>query len=131
MTALEKILLIAGGSITLCFGVWHFFVPKTYNWFSYTPSIPSELKRAIEASNFFLSTMLVILGILTIYFAIREASEVKIIMITMSALWLTRTIYQIVEPQGSLIPGLSKTLTVLFFSTSLCFIIPLILIGVK
>ncbi len=131
MTALVNVMIVVGGSITLCFGVWHFFVPKIYNWFSYTPSMPSELKRAIEASNFFLSTMLVILGILTIYFAIREASEVKIMMITMSALWLTRTIYQIVEPQGSLIPGLSVILAVVFFFTSLCFIIPLILIGVK
>ena len=131
MTALEKILIVVGGSITLCFGVWHFFVPKIYNWFSYTTSLPSELKRAIEASNFFLSTMLVLFGILTIYFAIREASEVKTMLIIMSVLWLTRTIYQIVEPQGSLIPGLSVILTVVFFSTSLCFIIPLILIGVK
>ena len=131
MTTLEKILLVAGGSITLCFGVWHFFVPVKYNWFSYTPSIPSELKRAIVASNFFLSTMLVLLGIVTMYFAICEAKEVRIILIIMSVLWFTRTIYQIVEPQGSLIPGLSEILTVLFFSTSLCFIIPLILIGVK
>lgn len=131
MTVLEKILLVVGGSITLCFGVWHFFVPVKYNWFSYFPSLPSELKRAIEASNFFLSTMLVLFGILTIYFTISEASEVKIMMIMMSVLWLTRTIYQIVEPQGSLIPCLSVLLTVVFFATSLCFIIPLILIGVK
>ncbi|KAF0214624.1 MAG: hypothetical protein FD178_2256 [Ignavibacteria bacterium] len=131
MTVLEKILLVVGGSITLCFGVWHFFVPTKYNWFSYTPSLPSELKRAIEASNFFLSTMLVLFGIVTMYFAISETSEVKIMMITMSVLWLIRTIYQIVEPQGSLIPGLTVILTVVFFATSLCFIIPLILIGVK
>ncbi|MDP1817238.1 MAG: hypothetical protein Q8K92_22470 [Leadbetterella sp.] len=131
MTALEKILIVVGGSITLCFGVWHFFVPKIYNWFSYTPSMPSELKRGIEASNFFLSTMLVLFGIVTMYFAISEVSEIKIMLITMSVLWLTRTIYQIVEPQGGFIPGLSEILTVVFFFTSLCFIIPLILIGVK
>lgn len=131
MTVLDKILLVVGGIITLCFGVWHFFVPTKYNWFSYTPSLPSELKRAIEASNFFLSTMLVILGIETIYFVISDAYEIKIMMILMSLLWIARTVYQIIKPQGSLVSGLSVILTVIFFLTALCFIIPLILTTIK
>ena len=131
MTALEKILLVVGGIITLCFGVWHFFVPTKFNWFGYIPSLPSELKRAIEASNFFLSTMLLLLGIVTMYFAINETPEIKIMMILMSMLWLARTIYQIVKPQGSLVSGLSVMITAVFVLTASCFIIPLILTCIK
>lgn len=131
MTALEKILLFVGGSITLCFGVWHFFVPTTYKWFSYLPSIPDELKKAIEASNFFLSTVLVILGIETIYFVIKGANEIRMLMVFMSVLWFVRTIYQIIKPQGSLVPGLSVILIAVFILTASCFIIPLIHLVLK
>lgn len=127
MRTVEKILLIVGGSITLCFGVWHFFVPTNYKWFSYLTTVPNELKNAIKASNFFISAMLVILGVETLYFTIVESSEIAIIMILMSGLWLIRTVYQIVNPQGSSIQHRAEVMTAIFVFASLCFIIPLII----
>ena len=117
--------------ITLGFGVWHYAVPAMYKWFSYMPSIPDELRNGITAANFFLSTTLTLLGAYTLVVVFTRSENIKVHLIVMSILWLSRVVYQIVKPQGTMIPGLPMILICVFSLTALCFIIPLIMVWEK
>jgi hypothetical protein len=38
-----KILVMIGSSASIGFGIWHFFVPTAWNWYSYIDSNATEL----------------------------------------------------------------------------------------
>ena len=44
------------------FGIWHFFVPRIWNWYSYIKPEATELFAAVRAVNFFFSLSLVLIG---------------------------------------------------------------------
>jgi len=119
-----------GGIITLGFGVYHFLVPSLY-WAGYMTSLPDELVRAILATNFFLSLSLSILGAFTLIIARRWTNDklTRLWVWIMSGLWVVRAAYQVVYPQGQLIPGLAVIMEVLFILTALCFLIPAMTMG--
>jgi len=50
---LVKIFVIFGSSASIGFGIWHFFVPKTWNWYSYIDGNATELVAAVRAINVF------------------------------------------------------------------------------
>ena len=58
MNLLVRILVIIGSSASIGFGVWHFFVPKTWKWFSYIDANATELVAAVRAINAFFSLSL-------------------------------------------------------------------------
>lgn len=125
----QRICVITGGIISVGFGLWHLFVPYLYKWKSYMGDAPEELLRAVMATNFFMGLSLAILGAITILLSIRfyqHLSFVRIWMLVMSGLWLVRVIYQVVSPQGRMIPGLSWIMLCAFILTSLLFLIPAI-----
>lgn len=126
-----KILTIAGSFITILFGIWHMVVPWLYRWFSYIPIIPAELKNAILATNFFLSTCLILLGVMSwiiIQWHWENQFSVKLILIIMNILWASRVTYQLIKPQGTMIPGLTIIMLSMFVFTFLLFLIPLIIV---
>ena len=43
MNLLVKIFVIFGSSASIGFGIWHFFVPKAWKWYSYADSVQAEL----------------------------------------------------------------------------------------
>ena len=55
MNLLVKILVIFGSSASIGFGIWHFFVPKAWKWYSYIDSNATELVAAVRAINAFFS----------------------------------------------------------------------------
>ncbi|MBD3285486.1 hypothetical protein GF359_03550 [candidate division WOR-3 bacterium] len=70
-----------------------------------------------------------ILGAMSIVMAIWFADSLSLMRIwlwMMSGLWLIRVVYQIVKPQGRMIPGLSRIMQALFAATTLMFILPAI-----
>lgn len=97
MTA--KVLCTIGSVITIGFGVWHFFVPKIYNWYNYIDKSASELIIAVKAINVFFSLCLVLIGMVNIIFTyfIKDNLQGFFVMMIMSAiLWLGRVVMQIV-----------------------------------
>ena len=72
MDLLVKILVIVGSVSSIGFGMWHFFVPATWNWYSYIDINATELVVAIRAINVFFSLSLVLLGIVNILFIYGE-----------------------------------------------------------
>lgn len=122
-----RALALTGSIITFGFGIWHSVVPWLYGWFDYMPSVPDELINAIVATNFFLAVALVLLGALTIVVTIwqwQNLPSVKIILWVMSILWIIRVGYQIIRPQGKMVPGLSLIMLAIFSFTALCFLVP-------
>ena len=118
-----KVLVSLGSICMVVFGVWHFFVPAQWDWYSYISPQAPELMLAIRAINVFFSLCLVLIGIaniLFIYFSPTRFSLVVILAIT-NILWAVRCIFQIVYPQGSYSPSLQYGMLSAFILIFACF----------
>jgi len=126
-STLARVLAATGGAVTLGFGIWHLFVPSLYGWLPYLEAQPEELKRGILATNFFFGVSLSILGGWSIavptVFHEQELLNRRWLW-TMTGLWAVRAGYQIVSPQGRMIPGLSAIMLAAFIATDLLFLVP-------
>ena len=103
MNQLVKILVMIGSSASIGFGVWHFFVPKVWNWYSYIEVNATELVAAVRAINAFFSLSLVLFGIVNILLIYGDRSNRYSIIVMLAAtcvLWVTRVSFQVIYPQG-------------------------------
>jgi len=128
MNLLVKSLVIFGSSASIGFGIWHFFVPKAWNWYSYIDSNATELVAAVRAINAFFSLSLVLFGIVNILLIHGDRSNRYSIIVMLAAtcvLWLTRVSFQVIYPQGSLVPGLQYGMLSAFVIITLCYLISL------
>ncbi len=131
MNLLVKILVMIGSSASIGFGIWHFFVPRAWNWFSYIDIHATELIAAVRAINVFFSLSLVLFGIVNILLIYGDKSNRYSIIVMLAAtsiFWLTRLLFQAIYPQGSLYPGLQYGMMSAFLIVSLCYVISLIII---
>jgi hypothetical protein len=130
MNLLVKILVIFGSSASIGFGIWHFFVPKAWKWYSYIDINATELVAAVRAINAFFSLSLVLFGIVNILLIHGDRSNRYSIIVMLAAtciLWLTRVALQVIYPQGTLYPGLQYGMLSAFMIVSLCYVISLII----
>ena len=130
MNLLVKILVMIGSSASIGFGIWHFFVPKAWNWYSYIDINATELVAAVRAINVFFSLSLVLFGIVNILLIYGDKSNRYSIIVMLAAtsiLWLTRLLFQVIYPQGSLVPGLQYGMLSAFMIVSLCYVISLMI----
>jgi hypothetical protein len=130
MHQLVKILVAVGSSASIGFGIWHFIVPKIWKWYSFIESNASELVAAIRAINVFFSLSLVLFGLMNMLFVYEDRSNRYSIIVMLSAtciLWLTRVLFQVIYPQGTLYPGLQIGMLAVFIVISLCYIFSLYL----
>ncbi len=124
-----KSLVIFGSSVSIGFGIWHFFVPKAWKWYSYIDINATELVAAVRAINAFFSLSLVLFGIVSILFIYGDKSNRYSIMVMLAAsciLWLTRVAFQVIYPQGSLYLGIQYGMLAAFVIVTLCYLIPLL-----
>ena len=118
--------MITGSSASIGFGVWHFFVPKAWHWYSYIDTHATELVAAVRAVNAFFSLSLVLFGILNILFIYAGRSNRYSVLVMLAAtciLWLTRVAFQLIYPQGSLVPGLQYGMLAAFVLVALCYLV--------
>ena len=128
MYSLVKILVTIGSSASIGFGIWHFFVPKAWNWYSYIDPKATELIVAVRAINVFFSLSLVLFGILNMLFIYGDRANRYSIIVMLAAtciLWLTRLVLQLVYPQGSITPLLQYGRLSAFMLINLCYMISL------
>jgi hypothetical protein len=129
MNLLVKILMMIGSSASIGFGIWHFFVPRAWNWYSYIDIHATELVAAVRAINAFFSLSLVLFGMVNILLIYGDKSSRYSIIVMLAAtciLWLTRVAFQVIYPQGTLYPGLQYGMLSAFIIISLCYVISLI-----
>lgn len=134
MNLLVKVLVIVGSSASIGFGIWHFFVPKAWNWYSYIDITATELVVAIRAINVFFSLSLVLFGIVNILFICGEKSNtysITVMLVATCVLWITRLAFQLINPQGSMNPVLQYGMLSAFIIVCLCYIISLYLVVSK
>lgn len=134
MNLLVKIFVIIGSISSIGFGIWHFFVPKVWNWYSFIDPKASELVIAVRAINVFFSLALVLFGVINFLFIYANNANRYSIMVMLSAttiLWLTRLSFQLIYPQGSLYSGLQYGMMAAFAMITLCHLIPLLIIWLQ
>jgi hypothetical protein len=127
---LFRLLVIAGGTVSVGFGIWHFFVPATYGWWAAIVDETGELVRAVRAINIFFSLSLAIFGLQSILFTLHEWANLFVMRVqlaAMTALWTARVALQIAYPQGALI-GIAPIMLGSFVIVLLCFLVPLVLV---
>lgn len=128
---LAKIFVLIGSSASIGFGLWHFFVPRAWNWYSYIVPSATELIVAIRAINVFFSLSLVLFGLINIllmYGNLSNRYSMIVMLIATSILWLTRLVFQIIYPQGSINPVLQYGMLSAFILVSMCYIISLTIV---
>ena len=128
---LVKILVTIGSVISIGFGLWHFFVPSIWNWYSYFDKTATELVLAVRAINIFFSLLLVLLGIANMLFVFRKLQDrfsTMVILSISTILWTTRIILQLVYPQGSQNSIIQYSMLLIFLVVLACFALSLLLI---
>jgi len=105
------------------FGVWHFFVPKAWNWYSYIAPEATELVTAVRAINVFFSLSLVLFAAADVLIVVGAKNRyASIVLLTASAvLWAVRSAMQIIYPQGSINPILQYGMLAAFVLIFACF----------
>ena len=127
MNLLVKILVMLGSCASIGFGIWHFFVPTIWMWYSYMDVTATELVAAVRAINAFFSMSLVLFGIVNILLVYGDKSNrysISVMLAATCVLWITRVIFQLIYPQGSLYPGLQYGLLAAFVFVTLCYVLP-------
>jgi hypothetical protein len=118
-----------GSSASISFGIWRFFVPTAWKWYSYIDSTATELVAAVRAINAFYSLSQVLFGIvniLLIYGDKPNRYSIIVMLVATCILWLTRVTFQLIYPQGLLYSGLHYGMLSAFVIITLCYIISLI-----
>jgi hypothetical protein len=128
---LVKILVSVGSAASIGFGVWHFYVPKKYRWYSYIDAGATELFLAIRAVNAFFSLSLILFGVVNVLLVFGENSgtySMAVVLSATSILWITRVAFQVFYPQGTINPVVRWGSLVAFISVSLCYAVSLLII---
>jgi hypothetical protein len=116
--------LVAIGSIaSMAFGLWHFTVPRTWNWYSYMDARATELVLAVRAVNAFFSLSLVLFGLVNLLLAFGGRSNRYSLIVVLAAttlLWFVRVGFQLVYPQGTMNPLLQLSMLLAFIVVFLC-----------
>jgi hypothetical protein len=131
MNLLVKLLVMIGSGTSIGFGIWHFFVPKAWKWYSYMDVNATELAAAVRAINAFFSLSLVLFGIVNILLVYGDRANRYSIIVVLAAtcvLWITRVAFQVIYPQGSLYPGLQYGMLSAFVIVTLCYLISLVIV---
>lgn len=126
-----KILITSGSAVTIGFGLWHFFVPRIWDWYSYINPGATELVIAVRNINVFFSLCLVLFGIVNIiYISGNHSNRFSIIVMlsVTSVLWIIRSALQLVNPQGSFNPAVQYGMLALFIVVTICFLVSLCII---
>jgi len=114
---------------TIAFGIWHFFIPSQWDWYSYVVPNATELIVAIKAMNSLFSLCLILIGIadfLIILYGNDRFSRIIFLSLS-SILWTFRVLIQIITPQGSAIPLLQYGMSSGFFLIWFAFTVGLLL----
>lgn len=69
MKKADKISLFTGLSLSTLVGVWHFFIPNLFEWYSFIPEDASSLMVGIVWTNFFFSLFLSGISVLLMVFS--------------------------------------------------------------
>lgn len=120
-----------GSVASIGFGVWHFFVPKVWGWYSYIDASAAELVLAVRAVNVFFSLSLVLFGLmnLLLVFGPRVGRHPLLVVLgSTCVLWFARVVMQVAYPQGSMSPTLQYGMLAAFGTVLACYLVAFALV---
>lgn len=123
---MQRGFIIIGSFISIGFGIWHFFIPGKWNWYSCIDPLATELILAVRVINILFSLLLVLLGIANVVVVFRATQDrfTYLVLISISVIvWAARVILQIFYPQGSQNQPLQYCMMTIFFFVLLCYLI--------
>lgn len=126
-----KLLVTIGSAATIGFGVWHFFVPRIWKWYSYFDPSAVELVLAVRAINVLFSLSLVLFGLmdfLAVWGGSGHRYSVSVVLGATCVLWAARVVMQIASPQGTMSALLRYGMLLGFSLVLACFSAALILV---
>jgi len=85
LNLIVKVLVTIGSSASIGFGIWHFFVPKAWKWYSYIDINATELVVAVRAINVFFSLSLLLFGIINLLFIYGDKSNRYSLIVVLAA----------------------------------------------
>lgn len=127
---LSKIMITLGSAASMGFGVWHFFVPKLWNWYSYIDPAATELVLAVRAINVFFSLCLVLFGLINLLIVYGPGTSTYVTAVILGAncvLWAARVVMQLAYPQGSASAVLQYGMLLSFIAVLACYASSLVL----
>jgi hypothetical protein len=128
---LTRILVTVGSAVSIAFGIWHLFVPRIWNWYSYVDASATELIVAVRAINVFFSLSLVLFGLMNLLLAYGKNVDAYSFVVVLGAtcvLWLVRVGMQIAYPQGSMTASLQYGMLAAFVVVMGCYAVSLALV---
>lgn len=120
-----------GGVASIGFGVWHFFVPGVWDWYSYIDASAAELVLAVRAVNVFFSLSLVLFGLMNLLLVFGPPVgryPLLVVLGTTCVLWFARVVMQVAYPQGSMSPVLQHGMLAAFVAVFACYLIAVALL---
>ncbi len=126
MNPTGRLLSVMGSAATIGFGVWHFFVPAIWKWYSYIDPRATELVLAVRAVNVFFSLSLALFGVrnLLLLWEARTPRHPHLVVLgATSILWLVRVGLQVAAPQGTMRPAVRYGMLAAFLIIALSFVI--------
>lgn len=130
MNKLATLLISAGSVVSVGLGLWHLFIPTIWKWYSYIDIRATELILAVRAINAFFSVSLILFGLVNLLLAYRNRSNRysrSVVLGATCVLWLTRVVFQLAYPQGTINPLLQYGMLAAFIGVFLCYFVSLIL----
>lgn len=128
---LIRLLVTVGSAVSIGLGIWHFFVPTIWNWYSYIDASATELILAVRALNVFFSLFLVLFGLMSLFVAYGQNVNRYSSLVVLGAtciLWSSRVVMQIVYPQGAMSMALQYGLLLSFVLVLACYAVSLALL---
>lgn len=120
-----------GSAASIGFGIWHFFVPRIWDWYSYIDVSATELVLAVRAINVFFSLSLVLFGLMNLLMAYGRSANRYSVLVVLGAtcvLWAARVVMQLVYPQGSMSAALQYGMLFSFVLVLACYSASLVLV---
>jgi hypothetical protein len=128
---LTRILVTLGSAAFIGFGIWHFTVPGTWDWYAYIDATATELVLAVRAINVFFSLSLVLFGLMNLLLAYGPRVDRYSMLVVLGAtcvLWAARVAMQIAYPQGSMSAALQYGMLAAFVLVLGCYVASWVLV---
>ena len=128
---LARILVTLGSGASIGFGIWHFFVPRMWNWYWYIDASATELVLAVKAINVFFSLSLVLFGLMNLLIVYGRNADRYSVLVVLGAtcvLWSARVVMQLAYPQGSMKATLQYGMLLSFALVLACYSVSLVLV---
>lgn len=129
MEKITKIFLNIGLFLSLAFGVWHFFIPYAYKWYSYIPDAPRAITVSVDWINFFFSLFLTGNSLLLIIYQKEIGLGNKGIYsfyVFLVFVWFSRVIITIVHPWNQKFQFIDTAQLIVFLFVFILLFLPML-----